>query len=276
MTLQEFIDKWLGKQLEVAGSNSAKYQCVDLANGYIRDVLGLSIIEWTNAKDFPERMNTDEFVFIENTPYGVPQNGDIIVWNGRVGGGYGHIAVFIEGNVSSFKSFDQNWSEPLYCTIENHSYSNVRGWMRAKNQQPEDPEGQVITTVSQITWDILTGMKGDTSKDEHDAWKEKYENPMQMTHEISANDETYRKSIAQPYLEEQSKAHLSEIARLENTVNTERVENNKYWQTKLDTANRNYLKLEENYRNLLKNSIKSVSFMQFLRIKLFGGDDNAK
>ena len=133
MTFSEFIQKYDGKQVEVAGSSGALYQCVDLANAYIRDVLLLPIIEWTNAKDFPSKANG-----LYDFP-STPQNGDLVVWNGNVGLGAGHIGVFIEGTTSGFKSFDQNWRWNQTCHIENHTYQNVSTYMRKKGVSMHDP-----------------------------------------------------------------------------------------------------------------------------------------
>lgn len=131
ISFDEFIKKYNGKQIEVAGSANAKFQCVDAVNLFIRDVLGLPIIEWTDAKDFPSKAG-NKYDFIENTPLGIPQKGDLIVWNNKVGCGHGHIAIFIEGDVNSFASFDQNWSILHFCAIEGHTYEYVSGWLRSK------------------------------------------------------------------------------------------------------------------------------------------------
>lgn len=129
MTLEQFIKKHNGYFLEVAGSSNAKNQCVDLANGYIRDVLGLPIIEWTNAKDFPNHpIAKERFDFIKNTPMGVPGMGDLIIWGGK----WGHIAIYLSGDVNWFTSFDQNWPIGSKCHKVDHSYSNVIGWLRPK------------------------------------------------------------------------------------------------------------------------------------------------
>lgn len=127
MTFNEFMAKWNGKYLEVAGSANAKNQCVDLANGYIRDVLGLPIIEWTNAVDFPAKAGSN-YDFIANTPTGVPKEGDLIVWKPSPG----HIAVFISGDANKFKSFDQNFPVGSPCHVQDHNYTNVVGWLRPK------------------------------------------------------------------------------------------------------------------------------------------------
>ena len=133
MDLDSLIKKYTGKFVEVAGSPNALNQCTDLANLYFREVLGLPIIEWTNACDFPTTLIAKEhFDFIKNTPTGLPNKGDIIVWNKNAGGGCGHISIFIEGTINSFKSFEQNWPLNTPCHIQGHYYNNVAGWMRPK------------------------------------------------------------------------------------------------------------------------------------------------
>lgn len=133
MTLQEFIDKWSGKYLEVAGSDNALNQCVDLANGYIRDVLGFPIIEWTNAIDFPSKGGSN-YTYIKNTPEGVPKKGDLVIWQPSPG----HIAVFLDGDTSTFRSFDQNFPTGSQCHIQSHTYENVIGWMSPNSTIPVD------------------------------------------------------------------------------------------------------------------------------------------
>lgn len=125
--MNEFINKWNGKYCEIAGSANAKNQCVDLANAYIRDVLGLPIIEWTNAIDFPTKAG-DKYDYILNSPTNIPQKGDLIIWKPTPG----HIAIFIEGNANRFTSFDQNFPVGSTCHIQEHNYTNVIGWLRPK------------------------------------------------------------------------------------------------------------------------------------------------
>lgn len=134
MTLQEFRNKYLGGQVEYHsfGGEGTYNQCVDLVNQYIVEVLRLTPIIGTHAKDFPTKYDKSQFDFVANTPTGVPVVGDIVVWNGRVGGGAGHIAIFIFGDVNNFTSLDQNWSQKERVTIENHNYNNVSGWLHPK------------------------------------------------------------------------------------------------------------------------------------------------
>lgn len=132
MNLKDFINQHNGKYLEVAGSPGAQNQCVDLANGYIRDVLGLPIIEWTNARDFPSKAG-DNYEWLVNTPTGVPQYGDLIIWQHNQ---YGHIAIYLDGDTNTFNSFDQNYPTGTPCHVQSHNYTSpqVAGWLRPKNQ----------------------------------------------------------------------------------------------------------------------------------------------
>lgn len=137
ITIDQFVAEHNGNQVEVTGSNNAKFQCVDLVNAYIRDVLGLPIVPWTNAQDFPLKCLPPQYEFIQNTEDNFPLKGDIPVWKSK--DGIGHIAACIEdGNKKNFRSIDQNWSKKLFCTIETHVYSStnyqVIGWLRAKKE----------------------------------------------------------------------------------------------------------------------------------------------
>lgn len=134
MTLQEFKAYALAKkQIEYHSFDPrAKYQCVDLANDYITKVWGLEAIIGTDAKDFPERLKPG-MEFVQNTEDYLPEPGEVAVWNGKVGGGAGHISVVTDkGSQLTFKSLDQNWSKPLFITEEIHSYHNVRGFIKKK------------------------------------------------------------------------------------------------------------------------------------------------
>lgn len=154
MTLQQFKDKYLGKQVEYHSySAGAENQCVDLANQYITEVLGKTAIIGTNAKDFKDRYDSNEFEWIPNTPEAIIRKGDIPVWNGRVGGGAGHIAIALDdGTLTSFTSLDQNWSRKELVTIESHNYTNVSGWLRPK-EKPMAGELETCMKDRQKFWD---------------------------------------------------------------------------------------------------------------------------
>jgi len=134
---------------------------VDLANAYIRDVLGQPIIEWTNAIDFPKKVDLSKYDYFLNTPMGVPKEGDLIIFGGTQ---YGHISIFIEGNVDTFRSLDQNYPTGSNTHVQNHNYTKppVLGWLRFKEEIPntslEDCKVQLeqeITKKNEIYQELL-------------------------------------------------------------------------------------------------------------------------
>lgn len=136
MTLDQFKTKYLGKKVDF--DNYAGGQCVDLARFYWQEVINIPQPKgvvgaadfWTNFPTDPAlNLNHEK---IPNTPSGVPQKGDIIIWSKATGGGYGHIAIFLEGDGNSFTSLDQNWPTLSKVTKTKHNYTNVLGWLRPK------------------------------------------------------------------------------------------------------------------------------------------------
>ena len=134
MTTDEFVSKYNGKTI---GYNGYVGECLSLVKQYIKEVYGIEPppsgvnSAWGYWTNFPNPLG-QVFEKVPNTPNGVPKKGDIIIWNSAVGGGYGHIAIFIEGNASSFKSFDQNWGG-RQAHIQGHYYNNVLGWLTPRS-----------------------------------------------------------------------------------------------------------------------------------------------
>lgn len=132
LNLQQFFDKWNGKFCEVTGGGDAANQCVDLANAYIRDVLGLPIIEHCNAQDFPSRAGNN-YKYILNTATNYPIAGDIVIY--KHPNLIGHIGICYEANVDKItKFFDQNWPLKTVCNMSEMPYIigdyKVAGWLR--------------------------------------------------------------------------------------------------------------------------------------------------
>jgi len=135
MTYQEFKNKWNNQYCEIAGSSNAINQCTDCANAYIRDVLGLPIIEHTNAQDFPKKCLPPKYEYIKNSPSDFPLQGDIVIWTSpdRIG----HISICDRADIKSLDCFGQNWPVGSNCHIQHHTYTtasklNVDGWLRCK------------------------------------------------------------------------------------------------------------------------------------------------
>lgn len=137
MTYNEFVSAYNGKATDYDGAYGA--QCVDLIKMYLNKVFGIKPGSWGNAKyywlNFSKHSElTKNFTKIENTASFVPQEGDIMVWNGNVGGGCGHVAICTgEGNTSEFYSYDQNWNGKAMHKVK-HDYDDVYGVLRPKDQ----------------------------------------------------------------------------------------------------------------------------------------------
>lgn len=129
MTLQEFIHKYTGVPVDFDGRYGN--QCVDLARQYVKEVLKVPQFKpVVGAADMCTSYDPKYFNAIKNTPDGVPQPGDIMIWNKRAGGGYGHVGIFSHGDVNEFWSFDQNWPPGSLPKLVRHTYSNLYGWLR--------------------------------------------------------------------------------------------------------------------------------------------------
>jgi len=131
MTYTQFVEKWNGQYCEMGGSAVAKNQCVDLANAYIKEVLGLPIVLGTNAVDFPKKCLAPDYQYIKNSITAVPIQGDIMIYKSP--DGIGHIDIFEHGNDVKFTAFSQNWPVGSKCKMVSHTYTgtySVVGWLR--------------------------------------------------------------------------------------------------------------------------------------------------
>lgn len=162
MNYKEFFNKYNGKKVDFDGYYGA--QCVDLFNKYLVDVLNINnpIQMFPVASAFQiwdyAKTNT-EFTRIENTPEGVPQEGDIIIWKKTSNLPHGHVAIFDNGDVNRFKSFDQNWPIGSESKLVEHNYNGVQGWLRpVKNEVVVTPNKPPFIDLVKA-WASLDGSK---------------------------------------------------------------------------------------------------------------------
>ena len=132
MNFGDFIIKYSGQPVDTDGAYG--YQCMDLMHKFKYDVLNLldpTLLQAPAAKyvylNFRAEWGT-YFEKIPNTPTGVPKAGDIVLWNGIDG----HVAIFVNGNVMDFISFDQNFPVGSLPHTQYHNYYNVLGWLRKR------------------------------------------------------------------------------------------------------------------------------------------------
>lgn len=134
--VDEFIAKYQGQTKGYPTSTDFNGECLSIVKIYIKEVFGISPPPsgsnsaygyWLN---FPDPLGS-VFTKVQNTPNGVPEKGCIPIWNTNAGGGFGHIAVFVSGDVNAFTSFDQNWNG-RQAHLQSHDYKNVVGWLKPK------------------------------------------------------------------------------------------------------------------------------------------------
>lgn len=148
MTASDFFTKYNGRGIDF--DRYYGFQCMDLYQQYNKEVVGgPRIASPTAEKVWTSNLYPKEFYTkIANTPSGVPQKGDVIIWNKYANGGPGHIAVYYDGDVMNFRSFDQNWPTGSVCHFQPHNYNYVLGWLRPKKAQPVDK----LTQIRQVAF----------------------------------------------------------------------------------------------------------------------------
>jgi len=157
MTLDQFVKKYEGKGVDWDGHYGI--QCVDLFRQYVNDVLGTPQPKGViGAKDFWYNYSKDinlsnHFTKHVNTLNAVPQEGDVIIWNSWSTNRYGHIAIYLSGNVWNLTTFDQNWGYPRTCKKVKHNYlrPKILGWLRPRNEPIEpDPCQKYIDEIARL------------------------------------------------------------------------------------------------------------------------------
>ena len=154
LTLQEFINKYLG-QSNVGNTPENRGQCVGLVSVWMDN---FSIPhDWGNAKDLLVNANPDFFDIIKNDPNDLsqfPVPGDTVVFDGNLGGGFGHTGICVTADGNVINLFQQN--DPIGSTPhqKSYGYSHVLGWLHIKASQmsPNTSEG---TFVDKMTFETL-------------------------------------------------------------------------------------------------------------------------
>jgi CHAP domain len=135
-SLQTFKDQLVSTFIDFDSAYGA--QSVDLMRYYAKNFLGLpntyDHLPRGNASSIFSNTTSNKFQKIVNSQINFPLPGDIVFWND---GKYGHVAIFLHGDVNSFVSLDQNWGTKLSPSLAIkeviHSYKNVVGWLRYNN-----------------------------------------------------------------------------------------------------------------------------------------------
>lgn len=150
MTYQQFIQKYVGTKQDFDQNNDV--QCVDYARLYVEEVWGITSSRFNDIggavdayTDYPTSLvngRSDLVELIKNTPDNAPIQGDIVVFNTNMGGGYGHIAIVNSVTLDQVYLTEQNkWGNNDAIMWGQYGYDNVLGWLRKK------PETRIPVTV---------------------------------------------------------------------------------------------------------------------------------
>lgn len=100
ISLDKFINKYVGKSVGVPWNKALDGECVSMVQRYINECHNQPLKVRGHAVAFGDTLVRDRVAKVVTKP----QYGDIIVWGKNMGGGYGHVAVYL--NEKSL--FDQN------------------------------------------------------------------------------------------------------------------------------------------------------------------------
>lgn len=129
MQLSTFISSFIGIQ-GTGDTPINQGQCVGLVEKWLT-VNGKPRIGG-NAKDLLNYADRTAYTVIANAPLNAPKPGDVLVWDGTWGGGYGHCAVVIAASRMLVAVFEQNNPLGNPPTVSTHTYSGVAGWIHFK------------------------------------------------------------------------------------------------------------------------------------------------
>ncbi len=282
ITFDEFITKWTDKPVDFDGVYPN--QCMDLAHQYVYDVLGItdkSVIARAWAALVYTQFQWDTyFTKIANSPTGVPSKGDIVIWeealnyDASVGHGYGHIAIFISGDVNNFKSFDANWPVGSLPHVQDHNYNHVLGWLNPKAFEAmaniTQKELNQILADRDRNWNLYTQFKDagypditsvnvalkskqDTIDNLNQQVNDRNNDIVQLNAQISSlNAQVLSLSQAKDSLETQAK--LVPSLTEENTILKDKLAN---YQSAEQTWNRSKAQLQKEIEDLKANAWKA-------------------
>ena len=281
MNTRDFFKKYDGKGVDWDGAYG--FQCVDLYRQYVNDVLGFKQSpSVSGAADIWNTVDVNLYEKIPNSPTAIPQLGDILIWNKRAGGGYGHVAIFSDGDVNRFTSFDQNYPTGSLCAFREHNYTNVTGWLRPKTDANKPPELVACLESHTKLMDEITETKKSLSEvqTEFSRLKEDSSNQIRAAEDVAKAQKTkyedFIGAVANKLQTTQDTATIyPEIDRLigvEDTLNKERKSHDKTKQELTDSRSMNE-KLKQEIETLKIEKLQAinlgdVSLADFINAKI--------
>jgi len=244
---QKFFAENNGKYVEV-NDPSNLYQCMDLAYKWCdylqitRDTIRHLYAYEVYSK--PCDATVKYFELIPNTPAGIPQVGDLVVFSKEIGGIAGHISIATgEGDTNSFKSFDQNFGVDKHCRIVDHNYSVVLGWLRPREQGIDDDTKKALELLNQYKTSNGLGNLEATVRE-----------LVGFASDIVA--------VKNELFEYKNGENL----RIETAVSLATSENDKKWQSQLDSAKKTIDELKQKIEVLTLGQAESMTYSMLFSI----------
>ncbi len=163
---RDFLTLNEGKFIERVDSSNLN-QCFDLAIAWC-EWLGLptnifsGLLYAYQIYTSPTPTTQANFDIIPNTPEGMPQVGDIVVFSNKFGSA-GHVVIATgEGDLDTFKAFSQNDPLGSPCIVKTYNYDFVLGWLRFKGNELQECLRQHTLLVNELE----SVKKSNASKDE--------------------------------------------------------------------------------------------------------------
>ncbi|WP_278925351.1 SH3 domain-containing protein [Staphylococcus auricularis] len=156
---KDYIKSLEGQCWDYDGAYGA--QCFDLANMYWDKLFrhglkGQGAVDIPNVNDF----NGEAHVY-NNTPEFKAKAGDLVVFNRNYGGGYGHVAIVMNGNydenLQTMRTLDQNWfgggeamTEPAQYIIHDYDFPMwfIRPIYKSENDDKKATQSATRSTKS--------------------------------------------------------------------------------------------------------------------------------
>lgn len=137
MELVEFINKYLGKEVDYDGAYGV--QCVDLFRQYCKDVLNVGhtgAVE--GAKDLfldYEKMDKEKLVFEKISGRTAGEYGDIAVYDATESNKYGHVAIVISVRYMENLVFEQKGgTKDPRAQVNWRSNEKLLGYLRLRRK----------------------------------------------------------------------------------------------------------------------------------------------
>lgn len=160
MNLKEFFASLNGKYIDVdgAGSETNKNQCVDVIKAYCNRVFGIPVASMSgygNAWEYYTNFSSKKAIvpYFDKIAYKSGMSfraGDIVVWDKSINkSNAGHMSVATgKYDSSSVETFDQNFPSGSPCKYVTHSYRKINGVLRPKDYSKVADDGTLTGTGS--------------------------------------------------------------------------------------------------------------------------------